>query len=179
MRFSQENEVSYRQKSCQSPSPHQEKTPNSLKFPPSSRLRKRKDFSLVQRSAARFTGQFLQIDYRLGQFPGPVAELHAIEKLKILRHVARDRLGRPSTIDGGLPRRAGSVRLGITVSKRYGKAHERNRFKRLVREAFRLKQHFLPFSIDINILPKKGRTPLHLNDCAQDFEKLIDVLKPQ
>lgn len=138
MRFSQENEVSYRQKSCQSPSPQQEKTPNSLTFPSSSRLLKRSDFSQVQRTAKRFAGQFLQMDYRLGHFP--------------------------------------RVRLGITVSKRYGKAHERNRFKRLVREAFRLRQHFLPPSIDINVLPKKGRIPLHLEDCAQDFEKLVHEL---
>lgn len=137
MRISQENEVSYRQESRQSPPPHQEKKTHCLKFPPSARLRKRTDFLSVQRSKERFSGHFLQMDYRSGA--------------------------------------TSAARLGITVSKRYGKAHDRNRFKRLVREAFRLKRHLLP-PIDLNVLPKKGAIPHQMQDCARDFEKLIDVL---
>lgn len=44
-------------------------------------------------------------------------------------------------------------RLGITVSRRYGNAVARNRFKRLIREAFRLSQHSLPKHVQINIFP--------------------------
>lgn len=53
-----------------------------------------------------------------------------------------------------LNKRKAPPKLGITVSKRFGKAHERNRFKRRVREAFRLKQHELPLGIQINVRPR-------------------------
>lgn len=36
-----------------------------------------------------------------------------------------------------LNKKEGSSRLGITVTKKFGPSHERNRFKRLVREAYR------------------------------------------
>lgn len=46
------------------------------------------------------------------------------------------------------------TRLGITVTKRFGKANERNRFKRIVREAFRQCQMHLPQGLDLNIKPR-------------------------
>lgn len=72
-----------------------------------------------------------------------------------------------------------STRLGITVSKRYGKAHDRNRFKRLVREAFRKKRLVFSSAFDLNVLPKKGSTMRCLSDCALDFDRLIHVLFPK
>jgi ribonuclease P protein component len=52
----------------------------------------------------------------------------------------------------GLPNDLGHPRLGLSVSRRVGKAHRRNRIKRLLREAFRLEQHNLVGSLDLIIV---------------------------
>ena len=63
------------------------------------------------------------------------------------------------------PNTLSSPRLGIATGKRYGKAVERNRAKRIVREVFRrfIRQH-LP-GIDVVVLVRPGRGPLRFDDC--------------
>ena len=51
--------------------------------------------------------------------------------------------------------RHGRSRLGITVKKKVGKAVERNRIKRFVREFFRLNRHLYSGKWDINIIAKR------------------------
>lgn len=51
--------------------------------------------------------------------------------------------------------RAPRLRLGITAPVKYGSSPERSRFKRLVREAFRLSRDDLPQEIEINISPRQ------------------------
>lgn len=52
----------------------------------------------------------------------------------------------------GLPH----ARLGIRVGRKFGNAVRRNRFKRLVREAFRLGKAAFPAGLDVVVVPRTG-----------------------
>ena len=51
------------------------------------------------------------------------------------------------------------VRLGLSVSRKVGGAVARNRWKRLIREAFRLSRDKLPTGFDLIVIPRVGVTP--------------------
>jgi ribonuclease P protein component len=47
-------------------------------------------------------------------------------------------------------------RVGLSVGKKLGSAVKRNRYKRTLREAFRLTQHELPAGYDFVFIPRPG-----------------------
>ena len=51
---------------------------------------------------------------------------------------------------------AGLPRLGLAVPTRVGNAPARSRWRRLIREAFRLQQHDLPAGYDYVVIPRAG-----------------------
>jgi ribonuclease P protein component len=62
-------------------------------------------------------------------------------------------------------------RLGLSVSRRMGKAVVRNRWKRLVREAFRLSRQQLPAGIDLVVVPRQDVEP-ELAELLQSLPQL-------
>lgn len=50
----------------------------------------------------------------------------------------------------------GVTRLGLSVSRKVGNAVVRNRWKRLIRQAFRVQRTDLPLGLDLVVRPRKG-----------------------
>jgi ribonuclease P protein component len=72
--------------------------------------------------------------------------------------------------------RSTSAKLGITVSKKFGKAHERNRFKRVVREAFRELYTMLPSNFEMNISPQKTTELLSKQALLIELKGMLDKI---
>lgn len=69
----------------------------------------------------------------------------------------------------------GWTRIGLSVSKKHGGSVQRQRLKRLLREAFRLSQQQLPAGLDLVLIPKgDGTTPVE--QLRESLERLVPRL---
>jgi ribonuclease P protein component len=74
------------------------------------------------------------------------------------------------------PSRFNQSRIGITVTKRIGKAVRRNRIKRLVREYYRHNRHRLKGFWDINVIAKNEAAELNSKQIFLSLEDLFETL---
>jgi ribonuclease P protein component len=61
------------------------------------------------------------------------------------------------------------ARVGITVTRKFGKSVRRNRARRLVREVFRRNKWLVPTGVDIVINVKNSLLEARLSDLESDF----------
>lgn len=71
------------------------------------------------------------------------------------------------------PAPSDASRLGLVVSRKVGRAHDRNRTKRLLREYFRFRRLELRPAVDLVVVAKRGAARLGLRDVSEELDQAL------
>jgi ribonuclease P protein component len=124
-------------------------------FPRAARLLKHSDFERVYKQGRRHFSSHMTVFY-LRQAGGVLSK---------------------ETGNGTANRTAeGSARVGFTVGRVLGGAVQRNRIKRRLREAVRLRRNVLPGAVDVVINPKKSVLTLEFSAVLDEVGRALDVI---
>jgi len=66
------------------------------------------------------------------------------------------------------------TRIGITVTRRVGKAATRNRIKRFIRESFRLSKNDIRGTWDVNIIAKHQAADIQFKEAFASMKRIIN-----
>ncbi len=75
-----------------------------------------------------------------------------------------------------LPNSLDRARVGITVTRKFGKSVSRNRARRMVREVFRRNKWLVPAGVDIVINVKNSLMEARYSDLESDFQAFAERL---
>jgi ribonuclease P protein component len=78
--------------------------------------------------------------------------------------------------DGHAP---GEARVGLTVGKVLGKAHERNRIKRRMREAVRRHIDLLPIGFDLIFHPRRSILSMEFTKLEAEVVRILQQAKAE
>lgn len=135
--------------------PASDQGPAAQTLPRRLRIRQRRDFLRVQRSGTKIHTRFFLVFVAPSSRSAPS--------------------GASPTAPGDLPQ----TRLGVTVTRKVGKAVRRNRIKRLVREAFRRERHALPAGFDMVWVAKRDADGVAFEDVVLDMRALPARIRPR
>ena len=85
----------------------------------------------------------------------------------------------PQTQDGAAGSSPAAARVGLTVGKVLGKAHERNRIKRRMREALRRHVDLLPQGFDLILHPRRNVLTMEFAQLEPEIVRILEQARTE